>query len=588
MAVSRRIDLFIRPNSTVSEEAAWDYAYRRANERDMALSNRQGSGYIDAHYYDITDTRTSKKWMVFGDLAQDLLKVPKWLVILDLTDLEFGEIDLTPEFQQVKDKIDALDFSSNFQEVVSMINDIDLGPEFQSIKDKIDSIDVDVDLNPVTTQINNLNITPNFNEVKNKIDELGVDNKFKDLNDKLDGLNISGGFQGITNKIDSLNIPTEFNNINTTINNSVNNIDLSPEFQSVKDKIDGLQITGSTEINMGDFETILNTQLQDTKNYIREVNDIIGSEVRTVFRYGFLPLDFYGATEYIVMIPDVNISFRENIAQKYLDSITIDTETKIVDCNNLSLKQTYHALHLHQCQTETKDYILKAEGNRVFGLWNDWNIINYQFSSEILDYRYIGDEKISLVRDVEAIITIPNTENEFIATIKITDRDFNEIHSETRELVDICTAVDVPTDGSYIIDLEVTENGSIVYKDIAPLMKRGYEAKSNLMLIDPDSRESVIYLNAPSPIRNNEMLTDIKAKIPEELRDDVNVYVDVTSDAYDSRGSYDKLMVKCANGEIRRIFIYEYEVFGTTRWEFTLGLLDALGVDVIESKEIPT
>ena len=77
MSDTKRIDLFIRPNSTVSKDGAIDYAYDRANDRD------NDSDEDLAHYYDVTDARDGSKYMVFGDKAQDTLKLGKVLDLLD-------------------------------------------------------------------------------------------------------------------------------------------------------------------------------------------------------------------------------------------------------------------------------------------------------------------------------------------------------------------------------------------------------------------------------------------------------------------------------------------------------------------------
>jgi len=90
MADTKRIDLFLRPDSTATKQQAIDYAFKRANERD-----NDGSNYVDgvqqkAHYYDVTDSRTGAKYMVFGEDAQKILRLPKLLDILNKSEFLKG------------------------------------------------------------------------------------------------------------------------------------------------------------------------------------------------------------------------------------------------------------------------------------------------------------------------------------------------------------------------------------------------------------------------------------------------------------------------------------------------------------------
>jgi hypothetical protein len=67
MAKTYRLDLFVRQNSTATEQQAKDYALKWANDRTNASDNKDNTGaLINAYYIDVTDLRTSKKWMVFG------------------------------------------------------------------------------------------------------------------------------------------------------------------------------------------------------------------------------------------------------------------------------------------------------------------------------------------------------------------------------------------------------------------------------------------------------------------------------------------------------------------------------------------
>lgn len=91
MAITRRIDLFIRPTSSVTKEYAKQYAFDMANTRDDQDENIDDQGdMIYAHYYDVTDSRDGSKYMVFGTKAQELMSLPRDLEILDKSEFVMG------------------------------------------------------------------------------------------------------------------------------------------------------------------------------------------------------------------------------------------------------------------------------------------------------------------------------------------------------------------------------------------------------------------------------------------------------------------------------------------------------------------
>ena len=111
MASTKRIDLFIRPTSNVSKQGAIDYAYDRANDRDDDDENKDEDGdKIYAHYYDVTDSRTGEKYMVFGDDAQDILKLDKLLDVINQDNFLMGfSGDLIIDTEDGTSSIDAKD-----------------------------------------------------------------------------------------------------------------------------------------------------------------------------------------------------------------------------------------------------------------------------------------------------------------------------------------------------------------------------------------------------------------------------------------------------------------------------------------------
>jgi len=91
MASTKRVDLFIRPTSSATKAKAQKYAYDRANDRDNDSANLDENGEkIYAHYYDVTDSRTGAKYMVFGDDAQSALSLERDLDLLDKSEFLFG------------------------------------------------------------------------------------------------------------------------------------------------------------------------------------------------------------------------------------------------------------------------------------------------------------------------------------------------------------------------------------------------------------------------------------------------------------------------------------------------------------------
>ena len=456
MAVSKRIDLFIRPNSQVTEEQAWDYAYVRANTRDNSPENIEGGQKIFAHYYDITDARTSKKWMVFGDDAQELLQLDKHLVILDTTELNFGEVDLTPQFDVVNQKIDELDFR-----------------------------------------------VENYND-----------------------------------------------------------------------------------FTSNDLVQVINNRAQETQAYFREINDIVGSDVRTVFEYGYYPQNFFGSAELVSLMPDPHVTLAKNVSESILADLTIDASTKLIDCKNYSIKQIYHALHLYQVNNEIADVIIRGVDYKTYGLENGWDLFNYQDSTTILDYKYVNGERVDLERQVAVKVNIPYSLVGAIAHYTVYDANNVQLYVSGGVLSEPSNITMLTTDGSYYIGVEIRKDGNLVFSDYAPFTKDGYDIKTNVQLLNADDLETVVYLNSPTPTQNKIALDDIKAALPEHLKDTAKVYADVTDDPYDSRVSYDRLMIKCASQEISRIYVYEKEVFGVTRWQFTVDLLESIGVDLVETKYI--
>lgn len=84
MAKTHRLDLFVKPTSTATEQQVFDYAIGWVNDRTNDPSNQDDGEPINAYYCDVTDfKRGGKKYMIFGDVAKDMLDLDQKMDILD-------------------------------------------------------------------------------------------------------------------------------------------------------------------------------------------------------------------------------------------------------------------------------------------------------------------------------------------------------------------------------------------------------------------------------------------------------------------------------------------------------------------------
>lgn len=85
MALTYRLDLFVKPLSTATEQEVQDFGLNWVNNRTNEAENQDTDGNpINAYYCDVTDfKRNSKKYMIFGDLARDMLDLNQIHTIID-------------------------------------------------------------------------------------------------------------------------------------------------------------------------------------------------------------------------------------------------------------------------------------------------------------------------------------------------------------------------------------------------------------------------------------------------------------------------------------------------------------------------
>lgn len=85
MALTYRLDLFVKPHSTATEQQVQDFGLNWVNDRTSEAANQDEFGEpINAYYCDVTDfKRGGKKYMIFGDLARDMLDLDQIHNIID-------------------------------------------------------------------------------------------------------------------------------------------------------------------------------------------------------------------------------------------------------------------------------------------------------------------------------------------------------------------------------------------------------------------------------------------------------------------------------------------------------------------------
>ena len=99
MAKTYRLDLFVKPTSTATEQQVRDFGLNWVNERTDEASNQDNGEPINAYYCDVTDfKRGGKKYMIFGNLAKSMLDLNQIHNIIDppllATKVALAETDL--------------------------------------------------------------------------------------------------------------------------------------------------------------------------------------------------------------------------------------------------------------------------------------------------------------------------------------------------------------------------------------------------------------------------------------------------------------------------------------------------------------
>jgi len=98
MAKTYRLDLFVKPASSATEQQVKDFGLNWVNDRTNEASNQENGEPINAYYCDVTDfKRGGKKYMIFGDLAKSMLDLNQIHDIIDpplmATKIELAEAE---------------------------------------------------------------------------------------------------------------------------------------------------------------------------------------------------------------------------------------------------------------------------------------------------------------------------------------------------------------------------------------------------------------------------------------------------------------------------------------------------------------
>jgi len=104
MAKTYRLDLFVKPTSTATEQDVYNYGLNWVNDRTNAESNKDENGEpINAYYCDVTDfKRGGKKYMIFSDLAKSMLDLNQKHDIIDPVSLA-KQADLDVAVNEIDD-----------------------------------------------------------------------------------------------------------------------------------------------------------------------------------------------------------------------------------------------------------------------------------------------------------------------------------------------------------------------------------------------------------------------------------------------------------------------------------------------------
>lgn len=360
-------------------------------------------------------------------------------------------------------------------------------------------------------------------------------------------------------------------------------VDINTTIKQIPLIVSGSSETGSSNIDLSAIESLIKNENQLTRDYMLSMNDITYQDVRVLSRYGYKPRSIVGDPSNVVLARDNNIVLPESRAEEIYNNITFDNFNKIVDCQMYKISDVYHACN-YKNYIEKSDEVIMIFRNDKYGCINNWKLKNYRGR---LDFYYEDSVRIYPERDVDFII--------YLGSECISGNIHLEIYSESNTLVsteDISInqptiSTTCPTNDKYTYIIQITDaNDNIIFKDSSRIPIDGVKIRQRIQFLDPDLQAEVGYFNAS----NNTLNTEHKAKLKNMLGDSVynsmDIFTDISDDAYDARGSYNIMMKMCARGEIKRIYMWDKSEFGIVRKDISLDLLSIFNIDIIEIKNL--
>lgn len=339
--------------------------------------------------------------------------------------------------------------------------------------------------------------------------------------------------------------------------------------------------TTSTTVDFTALETLIKQENQTTRDYILSMNDITYQGTRVLVKYGYRVRTIVGDPSNVILAKDYNIILSENDSKLLYEQLSFDSINKIVDCNGLDLNSVFHACH-YKNYIEKSDEVILVIQNEKYGALNNWKLTNY---TGLLDYYYQNDVKIYNERDVNCKIFVGVDAINGTCTLMIKNETGNIVQNISLSFLQASADVVCKTNGKYTYDVVITNsNGNAIFTDSGIIPREGFLITQRINVLDPSLQDEVGYFNASNYTLNQEHKTKLSTILGSTKYNNMAIYTDVSNDAYDSRGSYNLLMQRCARGEIRRIYMWDKAEFGVVRKLLSLDLLNIFNVEIVEIK----
>ena len=338
--------------------------------------------------------------------------------------------------------------------------------------------------------------------------------------------------------------------------------------------------SGGSDVDLSALEQLIQQENQATRDYILSMNDITYQGQRIIAKYGYKVRVFVGDPSNVTLLKDYNIVMKEEDAKELYERLTVNEDDKTIDCDGMDMYAVYHACHYKNYIEKTDDVVLVKQRD-MYGAMNGWKLSNY---TGLLNYYYEDGEKVYTERDVDCKVYVGGEAIGGTCDFIVKDLEGNTV-KETSETIEETTIKMVcKTNGKYTYEVSIkNSDDEVIYSDSGVVPLDGLVLTQRVKMLDPSLQVEVGYFNAASASTNQ----DHKDKLKDLLGDDYNsmdVYTDVSDDAYDARNSYNALLKRCAMGEIKNIYMWDKSELGIVRKDITLELLDVFNVSITEIK----